>query len=344
MTELRHAPVRTASAGGHRPAPGSDPSARLPAAAPPPSPSASPRPPGRRGCASRRRLRVSAWLWIAAFGAGLFALPSPRRTSTAGTGRRGERRGPTSRTLGPPAACPRRPDDPARGWRGSAVLIALAGPVPGAGAVRPGPVARWLLTVGGRLTLAASSWTRAWWPAARTPPGPASSCQGGLVVLALLALVQPVVPDLVPRARRLSSSPSSRPRISSQVRATTSQASTAARPASGSAARSRQRVTAARAAARSSSTGASAGSPSRSAAAAPSAPSSRSASRASRPGAVPGAPQPASAGPARPGRGRHLHPLQVPPAAARRPAPAAPRSTAPPGAAPSPPSARRCAW
>ena len=188
MTELRHAPIRTVSgpeATGTRRAP-----IRPPTSPPPPRPAvtSSLAPPTR---APRVRipgsLRISAWSWIAGFGAGLYALAVAAADVDG-----------WHRSLREQA----RADQPEASVQllrsgvdltillavaGSGVLIAVSALFL-VRTLRPGPVARWLLTAAGVLTLAVVVVDQGLVDGSADAARTGFLVQGGLVVLALLAL------------------------------------------------------------------------------------------------------------------------------------------------------------
>jgi hypothetical protein len=188
VTELRHAPTRTVSGPettGMRRAP-----IRPPTSAPPPRPAvtSSLAPPTH---APRVRmpgsLRVSAWLWIAGFGAGLYALAVAAADVDA-----------WHRALREQA----RADQPEASVQllrsgvdltillavaGSGVLIAVSA-LCLVRALRRGPVARWLLTAAGLLTLVVVLVDQGLVERSADAARTGFLVQGGLVVLALLAL------------------------------------------------------------------------------------------------------------------------------------------------------------
>lgn len=188
MTDLRSGPTRTvpgADRTGPRPAP-----QRPPTSAPPPRPAvtSSLAPPGRPARArAPGSLRISVWSWFAAFGAGLSAL-------TAAVADYGD----WHRHLMVEA----RADDPTAAtelvWSGVELTILLA--VAGscvliaasalflARACRPGPIARWLLTGTALGTLGAVVVDYSLAQVGPVEARIAFLAQGGLLVLALVAL------------------------------------------------------------------------------------------------------------------------------------------------------------
>jgi hypothetical protein len=188
VTDLRNAPIRPASGPentGSRRAP-----ARPPTSAPPPRPAvtsdlAPPTRPARARVPGS--LRVSAWLWIAGFGAGLYAL------GVAMANRDGWHRALTEQAR---ADQPDATADLVRSGVDLTILLAVAGngvlivvaAVCLARALRPGPVARWLLTGAGLLTLVVVLVDQGLVERGAGVARTAFLVQGGLVVLALLTL------------------------------------------------------------------------------------------------------------------------------------------------------------
>jgi hypothetical protein len=188
VTDLRHAPVRTASgpeATGTRPAP-----TRPPTSASPPRPAvtsdlAPPTRPVRMRIPGS--LRISVWLWFAGFGAGLSAL------GVAVANFDGWHRELTDQARAD------QPDATVQLLRsgvdltillavaGSGVLIAVSA-LCLVRALRPGPVARWLLTGAALLTLVVVLVDQGLVDRGADVARTGFLVQGGLVVLALLAL------------------------------------------------------------------------------------------------------------------------------------------------------------